>query len=137
MNLNGALTSLCFSLDLFQIANMFAVTVLLAVSFGSIGYVGARPQATLPSSRRQANTAPGDITCATIKAELDAQQPIILPNSRCTKSIRAVSLCNISIQAHDCRQGCIPTSGVTISFKNCFKTNISCPYITGCGEYSG
>ncbi|XP_078378365.1 uncharacterized protein LOC144658459 [Oculina patagonica] len=88
--------------------DIFTVTVLLALSFGSIGHVGARPQGTSGSS--SSSTAQGSVTCDTIQTEIYAQKPFDVSScSNCTQSVRTVTFCNVPFTFHVCKDGCEPT----------------------------
>ncbi|KAL9987703.1 hypothetical protein ACROYT_G002050 [Oculina patagonica] len=92
------------------VANIFAVsTVMLALSFGFLGYVDAKPQGS--------STALGNVNCNTIQRQINAQTPHKVCDS-CTKRIRALTVCDTNLIVHDCKNTC-EESKTTIDFYNC------------------
>ncbi|KAL9987705.1 hypothetical protein ACROYT_G002052 [Oculina patagonica] len=113
------------------VANIFTVSVLLALSFGSIGHVGARPQGTLVSFS-SSGTAQGSVTCETIQTEIYAQTPFNVTFDNCTESARTVTACNIPFIFHVCKSGCEQMKTV-FDISDC-NPHFACVYTTGCKE---
>ena len=104
----------------------------MALSFGPIGYVGARPQGASTSS--SSGSTQGSVTCKSIQEQIDAQTPLDMSScTSCTKSVRAAIVCNKPIMFHVCNAGCVANK-TSIEMSGCVPPvqDKICAYTTGC-----